>query len=260
MLACCGSVTLPSGSRAGDDTGAEIVELVNYFFDEHLLAWLEVLSIWGHLRVAVYSLHNFRSWLTDVRILYGYNDSSLTFYLQCTSPSSSLLNFIDDCERFVLQFFDPIELSAMHIYHSALPWSPASSLIRQQYQRQMTTEVKLLNAIDRDWDPYIKAIPIDKTAIAMTFSHNDSALAFVSKEYIKIYEITTGVATFEVDQSAATSVDFSPDDDCVWVQGWDNQGLGCANRRSRPIVCRTRRQDLLGCVLTLRQHDRVWKW
>jgi NACHT domain len=58
-------------SRAGDDTGAKIVELVNCFFDEHLLSWLEVLSIESKLRVAVHSLYNLRSWLTDVRNPFG---------------------------------------------------------------------------------------------------------------------------------------------------------------------------------------------
>jgi hypothetical protein len=61
---------LLSSNRVGDDTDGEIVELVNYFFEEHLLSWLEVLSIGSKLRVAVYCLHSLRSWLTDVRTPY----------------------------------------------------------------------------------------------------------------------------------------------------------------------------------------------
>ena len=52
-------------SRGGDDIGC-IVELLDYFFKHHLLPWLEVLSIAGDLRRAVYSLQNVKIWLVDV--------------------------------------------------------------------------------------------------------------------------------------------------------------------------------------------------
>jgi hypothetical protein len=48
------------------------------FFQGHLLSWLEVLSVGGKLLVAVYSVHNLRPWLAEVRISFGYIDSSLT--------------------------------------------------------------------------------------------------------------------------------------------------------------------------------------
>jgi NACHT domain len=73
---------LLSSSRAGEATGAEIIELVNYLFYERLLSWLEVLSVWGKLRVAVYSLHNLRIWLTDVSVhIWLTIILSLTFFL-----------------------------------------------------------------------------------------------------------------------------------------------------------------------------------
>jgi WD40 repeat protein len=139
------------------------------------------------------------------------------------------LNLVEDCERFVLGFFDVIEQSAMHIYHSALPWSPTSSPTRELYQSQMMNEVKLINAIDAYWDACLRAIPIHSTLIALAFSHNDSELGVVSKDCVKIFEIATGVATFGVDESAA-SITFSPDDDWLacgrkdgTVRVWDVQ-------------------------------------
>ena len=38
-----------------------------------------------------------------------------------------------DCSHFVVKFFEPINISATHIYHSALEWSPISSIIRKLY-------------------------------------------------------------------------------------------------------------------------------
>jgi WD40 repeat protein len=102
----------------------------------------------------------------------------------------------------------------MHIYHSALPWSPTLSLTRELYQKQMTEEVKLVNAIDANWGACLRTIPIPNRSIAITFSHNGSALAIVSDDDMKIFETATGVTTaFEVDQSIVEvhSVAFSPD-------------------------------------------------
>jgi WD40 repeat protein len=130
---------------------------------------------------------------------------------------------IDDCERFVLGFFDVIEMSAMHIYHSALPWSPTSSPTRKLYQRQMKTEVKLVNATDAQWDACIRTIPVPNSLIAIMLSQNGSALAVVSEKDVKIFETATGVATFKVDE-CALSVAFSLDGDML-VCGCGNSSV-----------------------------------
>jgi hypothetical protein len=52
-------------SSDGGDVG-HVVELLGYFFNHHLLSWLEVLSIVGDVRCAVYSLRDVRSWFDHV--------------------------------------------------------------------------------------------------------------------------------------------------------------------------------------------------
>jgi WD40 repeat protein len=117
----------------------------------------------------------------------------------------------------------------MHIYHSALLWTPTPSPIRKLYQRQMATEVKLVNAIDAHWNALIRKIPIHRSLTAIIFSLNGSALAVVTGEYVQTFETATGVATLEVDQSA-TSIAFSRDNAmlvCGFIDGtirvWDGQ-------------------------------------
>jgi WD40 repeat protein len=149
----------------------------------------------------------------------------LIFSSQCTHPSLGLLNLIDDCERFVLGFFDVIEESAVHIYHSALLWSPTSSLTRQLYSGQMTTEVKLVNAVDAQWNVCIRTISIPNYSLAVTFSHSGSALAVISaEEELKIFETVTGVTISEIDNDHAFGVrsfTFSPDE-CMLVCGFED--------------------------------------
>jgi WD40 repeat protein len=87
------------------------------------------------------------------------------------------------------------------------------------YQRQITTEVRLADAINAHWDSCISTIPIHKLFITTTFSHNGSALAVISDEGVKTFETAIGVATFKVDESAVSAA-FSPDDD-IHVCGFE---------------------------------------
>jgi NACHT domain len=59
-------------SQAGCNTSS-VLTLANEFFTRHLLSWLEVLSIEEHLHTGIYSLHDVRSWLTDVSLSYCCN-------------------------------------------------------------------------------------------------------------------------------------------------------------------------------------------
>jgi WD40 repeat protein len=133
---------------------------------------------------------------------------------------SKFLKLVDDCERFILRFFDVITQSVMHIYHSALPWSPMSSLTRQLYQREMTTEVKLVNGINARWDSCIRTIPVHNWVYRIVFSHKGSALAVIADNSTKIFETATGVVTFEIDDSPFSAA-FSTCDDML-VCGFDD--------------------------------------
>jgi WD40 repeat protein len=172
--------------------------------------------------MAIYSLHNVRSWLVDVSVhILITMILPLTFSLQHQILPSRLLKFVNDFERFVLRFFGVIKESAMHIYHSALPWCPMSSLTRQMYERQMISEVKLVNAIDVHWDACLRTIPLDGEATGrILFSPKGSALAIPSSSGVEIFEATTGVATFQI-EDCIRSITFSPDDDMLVCGGWD---------------------------------------
>jgi WD40 repeat protein len=122
---------------------------------------------------------------------------------------------IDDCERFVLRSFDGIKQSAMHIYHSALPWTPTSSPTRQLYERELMTEAKLVNAVGHTWDACIRIIPVavGERVKAVVFSPSAALIAAHGECCVKVFDAMTGVnrATFDGHKSIST-VAFSPDD------------------------------------------------
>lgn len=81
-----------------------------------------------------------------------------------------LLHTTMDCFYFVTRFFEPIDASAAHIYHSALELSPASSTIRDLYYHQCPTPFpRVVAGFPELWDPSIATSSIDyssKSSIA----------------------------------------------------------------------------------------------
>ena len=72
------------------------------------------------------------------------------------SREKELLNTARDCFRFVTKFFEPINVSAVHIYHSALELSPLSSIVRRLYYHQRPTPFpRVVAGIQDAWDECI---------------------------------------------------------------------------------------------------------
>ena len=121
--------------------------------------------------------------------------------LQIKNPDQYLSDSIDDCERFVLRSFDGVKQSAMHIYHSALPWTPTSSPTRQLYERELMAEIKLVNAVGPTWDACIRIIPVavGEHIEAVVFSPSGALIAAHGGTCVKVFDAMTGVnrATFD---------------------------------------------------------------
>src|SRR5882757_10090342 len=103
---------------------------------------------------------------------------------------SNLSDWIVDAERFILFFFHLIKESALHIYASALPWSPISSLVRNRYECRLA-EMKVLNGADPSWNACIRRISADYSH-TVEFSHKGDLIATVGCE-IQIFEATSGI-------------------------------------------------------------------
>ncbi|KAF9645707.1 hypothetical protein BDM02DRAFT_3065560, partial [Thelephora ganbajun] len=89
----------------------EVASVFHRLLENKFLFWLEVLSVLGAAREAVDALDLLTKWLE-------------------ASPTVELAS---DCFRFVTGFFEVIDESAPHIYHSALAVSPQTSMVRKLY-------------------------------------------------------------------------------------------------------------------------------
>ncbi|KAF9643443.1 hypothetical protein BDM02DRAFT_3065052, partial [Thelephora ganbajun] len=111
----------------------EITSALHRFLENKFVFWLEVLSVLGAAREAIDAL--------DV----------ITKRLEA-SPTVELAN---DCFRFVTGFFEVIDESAPHIYHSALPLSPQKSMVRNLYKRHANPMARVVRGLPDSWDPAI---------------------------------------------------------------------------------------------------------
>jgi WD40 repeat protein len=128
----------------------------------------------------------------------------------------NLIAVVKDSERFVLRFFDAIELSASHIYESALPLSPSSSLVRARYLNQELTNVNF-SIIDDAWNSCIRTIRSQRYVCNAVFSHKDDLVAIGEAGVVEIFEAATGQrrATLMTEGYDVTSLSFSPDDNIL---------------------------------------------
>jgi hypothetical protein len=106
-----------------------------------------------------------------------------------------LLATVEDSERFVLSFFDAIELSALHKYQSALPLSPPSSLVRALYRDQVSNDATF-NDIDEAWDTCIRTIPPQNNLFCIAFSTKDDLITVGEHDVAEIFEASTGCLGF----------------------------------------------------------------
>ena len=72
------------------------------------------------------------------------------------AKDEELYAIVKDCFQFVTRFFEVINVSAPHIYHSALELCPTSSIIRKlYYHRHIAHLPKVVIGAPDSWDPAI---------------------------------------------------------------------------------------------------------
>ncbi|KAF9646211.1 YVTN repeat-like/Quino protein amine dehydrogenase, partial [Thelephora ganbajun] len=111
----------------------KITSVLHCFLEKKFLFWLEVLSVLGAAREAVDALEMAAEWME-------------------ASPTVELAN---DCLRFVTRFLEIIEESAAHVYHSALPLSPQTSIVRKLYERHANPLTRIVHGLPDSWDPAV---------------------------------------------------------------------------------------------------------
>ncbi|KAF9645039.1 hypothetical protein BDM02DRAFT_3120843, partial [Thelephora ganbajun] len=147
---------------------ADMVSHLRVFLEEKFLMWLEVVSVLGAVRGAIVGLEQLIIWLKKV------------------SGNEELLDTARDYSCFVVTFFEPISVSATHIYHSALELSPLSSIVRKRYYCQRYSSLpRVIAGTWESWEEGI-IIPSKDRCLSYTWSPCGQFIATESFEAVEI--------------------------------------------------------------------------
>ncbi|EDR00229.1 uncharacterized protein LACBIDRAFT_314561 [Laccaria bicolor S238N-H82] len=171
----------------------QIMNEMEQFLREHLLHWLEIMSIMEAIDHAAHSILLAVSWSKDLK------------------PSVS--DFADDAHQFIMTFLEPISDAAPHIYISALPFAPQNSQMSLQYMKHFTKTLKIQNGQRKQWsDRCLLRIQGNNTAVA----YSPNGRHIVSGCYdgaVCIWDAVTGhsiMDPLEGHDEKTTSVAYSP--------------------------------------------------
>ena len=163
----------------------EIVTVLHRFLEEKFLFWLEVLSVLGVAREAVDALEATTGSL-DVRPNF-INPLSNVYMGWVQAPQ--ILDLVGDYTRFVIKFFEVISTSAPHIYISALPLSPQTSIVRELYKQYTRPLARVVRGLPTSWEPVVTAVHQGVVGDAV-WSPCNKFIA-VTKSTVEIFDATT---------------------------------------------------------------------
>src|ERR1700721_3326149 len=102
--------------------------------------------------------------------------------------------FAEDARKFISAFQKPITESACHIYLSALPFSPSTSMVSKQYATQFPKTLCVLDGRQRYWPAELNILQgHDHWVTSVAFSPDGKHIASASSDNtIRVWEAKTG--------------------------------------------------------------------
>jgi hypothetical protein len=180
------------GITAVEQRDTEIVYLLRSFLNTQLLYWLEVLSVLSKSHLAPKSLLVAAEWLevSSIAML-----SFRRYYRRTVAKDLSLI--AADASRFSLTFADVISASATHIYLSALPFAPPSSLVSKLYRGQFPQTIKVLHGEGVKWPAMRYSISTGDCVYDISIHPDGRRVAAAMRSgVVMVFSMTTGESLF----------------------------------------------------------------
>ncbi|KAJ5351755.1 WD40 repeat-like protein [Penicillium brevicompactum] len=180
------------------------IELINKFFHEQFLHWLEAMGLLG--------LSSKVSGILDAVL----KDSA-------GNGNREIETFLRDAKRFVLRNMQLMETVPLQVYSSALIFSPQESLCRLRFHRELPVALSRLPKVESNWGLLLRTFDNCDRYVAQ-FSPDGELLATSSMETLNIWSTTEWDLRKSLKLSSGVRcVAFSPQK-CFLAAGFDD---GC---------------------------------
>ncbi|KAH8991451.1 hypothetical protein EDB86DRAFT_3079870 [Lactarius hatsudake] len=156
------------------------------FLTRCLLWWIETMALLGTLGDAAESMNQVRAWMTSLKRDVG-------------DGSSLLADLVNDAFRFLSYYGDTISFNALHVYLSALPFTPTETQLRKIYGHELETSVKVPHGVERGWDPTVMVVRHEEPVCCLSWSPNGRFIASAGHKSIEIRDALIGSLVFSID-------------------------------------------------------------
>jgi len=95
-----------------------------------------------------------------------------------------------DGQQFLLEHFDTIRKSPSHIYHSALPFSPSSSWLREYYSMELSQVFRVVKGLPAEWGTCSRTVLLYRSLGALSYGNRTVAVGLESGDIIILDAIT----------------------------------------------------------------------
>lgn len=98
-----------------------------------------------------------------------------------------------DAYRFSLKYWFIIEQAPLQTYHSALMFSPSTSILRNLFESQIPCWVNCVSEVENTWGSLLQTLEGHTQPVKLvTFSSDGQKLASASSDSVRIWNVATG--------------------------------------------------------------------